>query len=45
MKPSICKTIGLLAFNYVTVSGDEYLIEVKNAFLKAVPSSWIKVSA
>ena len=45
LKPSICKTIGLLAFNFVTVSGDEYLIEVKNALLRAVPASWTKLSA
>ncbi|XP_046657804.1 DNA mismatch repair protein Msh3-like isoform X2 [Daphnia pulicaria] len=45
LKPSICKSIGLLALNYVTVSGDEYLIEVKNALIRAVPSSWIKISA
>lgn len=31
--------------NYVTVSGDEYLIEVKNALVRAVPATWIKISA
>ncbi|KAI9549946.1 putative MSH3 [Daphnia sinensis] len=45
LKPSICKTIGILAMNYVTVSGDEYLIEVKNSLVRAVPATWIKVSA
>ncbi|XP_032796039.2 DNA mismatch repair protein Msh3 isoform X4 [Daphnia magna] len=45
LKPSICKTIGILAMNYVTVSGDEYLIEVKNALVRAVPATWIKISA
>lgn len=45
LKPSICKTIGILAMNYVTVSGDEYLIEVKNSLVRAVPSTWIKISA
>ncbi|KAJ0167221.1 DNA mismatch repair protein MSH3 [Colletotrichum tanaceti] len=29
---------------YVTVSGIEYLIEVNNTDLKAVPASWIKIS-
>ncbi|XP_057381287.1 DNA mismatch repair protein Msh3-like isoform X2 [Daphnia carinata] len=45
LKPSICKTIGLLAMNYVAVSGDEYLIEVKNSLIRAVPATWIKISA
>jgi len=31
--------------NFVTVSGNEYLIEVKNAMLRSVPASWIKISA
>ncbi|KAL0938694.1 MutS domain V [Colletotrichum truncatum] len=30
--------------DYVTVSGIEYLIEVANTDLKAVPASWIKIS-
>ncbi|WQF77590.1 Putative DNA mismatch repair protein MutS, core [Colletotrichum destructivum] len=30
--------------DYVTVSGIEYLIEVNNTDLKAVPASWIKIS-
>ncbi|XP_039615196.1 DNA mismatch repair protein Msh3 isoform X3 [Polypterus senegalus] len=33
------------SFNYVTVSGQEYLIEVKNSMLSQVPNSWIKVSS
>lgn len=30
--------------NYVTVSGIEFLVEVDNTQLKAVPASWIKIS-
>ncbi|KAM7166813.1 DNA mismatch repair protein Msh3 isoform 1-T1 [Macrochelys suwanniensis] len=30
---------------YVTVSGQEFLIEVKNSLLSSVPSDWVKVSS
>lgn len=48
LKPSICRTLGLLRFNYVTVSGEDYLIQVqatKAGKFPHVPSSWIKISA
>ncbi|CAL4122937.1 unnamed protein product, partial [Meganyctiphanes norvegica] len=45
LKPEISRTLRQPAFTYTTVSGLEYLIEVKNANLKAVPSSWKKVSS
>lgn len=42
-KTDIRKTLGLLNFNYTTVSGIEYLVEVKNG--TTVPQSWTKMSA
>lgn len=45
LKPEISRTLRQPAFNYTTVSGLEYVIEVKNANLKAVPNSWKKVSS
>ena len=42
-KKDICKTLGLLSFQYSTVSGLDYLIEVKNGC--SVPSTWSKISA
>ncbi|XP_063604742.1 DNA mismatch repair protein Msh3-like [Penaeus indicus] len=44
-KPEIARALRLPCFNYTTVSGLEYLIEVKNAQLKAVPKNWTKVSS
>ncbi|KAK7076395.1 Mismatch repair protein msh3, partial [Halocaridina rubra] len=44
LKPEICKVLRLPAFNYTTVSGLEYLVEVKNAQLKAVPKNWNKIN-
>lgn len=41
-KSEICKILGLLTFNYSTVSGLEYLVEVKN--VTSVPPTWSKVS-
>ncbi|XP_070542111.1 DNA mismatch repair protein Msh3-like isoform X2 [Ptychodera flava] len=32
------------SLDYVTVSGQEYLIEVKNAHLRLVPDDWMKIS-
>nr|XP_015218552.1 PREDICTED: DNA mismatch repair protein Msh3 [Lepisosteus oculatus] len=31
--------------DYVTVSGQEFLIEVKNAMVSRVPSDWVKISS
>ena len=42
-KEYICKTLGLLKFEYSTVSGLEYLIEIRNG-VATVPSSWTKVN-
>lgn len=44
LKAEICRTLSLPTFNYVTVLGQEYLIEVKNDRIKAVPSNWRKIS-
>ncbi|XP_066568011.1 DNA mismatch repair protein Msh3 isoform X2 [Amia ocellicauda] len=33
------------AFDYVTVSGQEFLIEVKHSVASKVPSDWIKISS
>ncbi|XP_013390152.1 DNA mismatch repair protein Msh3-like [Lingula anatina] len=37
-------TLKAPALDYVTVSGQEFLIEVKNSNLKLVPSDWKKIS-
>ena len=42
-KKEICKTLGLLTFEYTTVSGLDYLIEVKLG--NSVPSTWNKINA
>ena len=42
-KKEIAKKLGLLSFQYSTVSGLEYLIEIKNG--NSVPSTWTKVNA
>ncbi|GFG34869.1 hypothetical protein Cfor_10396 [Coptotermes formosanus] len=44
LKPGIAQTLGLLKFDYVTVSGQEFLIEVKQHQKLSVPHSWRKVS-
>merc|ERR550519_622369 len=41
-KKDICKILGLLSFQYSTVSGQDFLIEVRNGF--SVPSNWSKIS-
>ena len=41
-KKDICKVLGQLSFQYSTVSGQDYLIEVKNGC--SVPSNWSKIS-
>ncbi|KAF1355269.1 DNA mismatch repair protein-like protein msh3 [Delphinella strobiligena] len=38
------KTLRKSKIDYTTVSGIEFLIEVENTQLKAVPASWIKIS-
>ncbi|MPC38710.1 DNA mismatch repair protein Msh3 [Portunus trituberculatus] len=43
--PDIARTLSVPAFKYTTVSGLEYLIEVTNARIKAVPKSWSKISS
>ena len=42
-KKDICKLLGLLSFHYSTISGLDYLIEVRNGC--SVPSNWSKISA
>ncbi|XP_077988845.1 DNA mismatch repair protein Msh3-like [Glandiceps talaboti] len=37
-------TIRNPSFDYTTVNGQEFLIEVKNAHLKLVPDNWTKIS-
>ncbi|KAG0721273.1 DNA mismatch repair protein Msh3 [Chionoecetes opilio] len=43
--PDIARTLAVPAFKYTTVSGLEYLIEVPNSRLKAVPKNWSKISS
>uniref|UniRef100_A0A4W3I9U7 DNA mismatch repair protein MSH3 n=1 Tax=Callorhinchus milii TaxID=7868 RepID=A0A4W3I9U7_CALMI len=44
-----CSEIRLIlkkpSFNYATVSGLEFLIEVKNSLLPMIPKNWVKVSS
>ncbi|EOB01735.1 DNA mismatch repair protein Msh3, partial [Anas platyrhynchos] len=42
--PEIRKQIRNPSAEYVTVSGQEFLIEVKNSHMSCVPSSWVMVS-
>ncbi|XP_069699526.1 DNA mismatch repair protein Msh3-like [Periplaneta americana] len=44
LKPAIARKLGLLKFDYITVSGQEFLIEVKQNQKKSVPNSWRKIS-
>ncbi|XP_021933038.1 DNA mismatch repair protein Msh3-like isoform X4 [Zootermopsis nevadensis] len=44
LKPGIAHTLGLLRFDYVMVSGQEFLIEVQQKQKKLVPHSWRKIS-
>lgn len=44
LKPAIARALGLLKFDYVTVSGQEFLIEVQQKQKKSVPQSWRKIS-
>lgn len=45
LKPEIARILKLLSFSYTTVSGLEYLVEVKNSHLNAVPKNWAKISS
>ena len=44
LKTSIGQTLALAQVDYVTVSGAEYLIQVKNDQLPAVPDTWTKIN-
>ena len=41
----IMKKLGLFSFKYSTVSGLEYLIEVKQTAANSVPKDWIKINS
>ncbi|XP_077203599.1 DNA mismatch repair protein Msh3 isoform X3 [Paroedura picta] len=41
----IRKKLNGLSVNYVTVSGQEFQIEVKNSLVSSIPPDWIKVSS
>lgn len=43
-KKEICKELKVNSFSYSTVSGLEYLVEVKHDVAKSVPTSWTKVN-
>nr|XP_056704992.1 DNA mismatch repair protein Msh3 [Euleptes europaea] len=43
--PDIRKKLNGLSVDYVTVSGQEFLIEVKNSLISSIPTDWIKVSS
>ncbi|XP_076352753.1 DNA mismatch repair protein Msh3-like [Tachypleus tridentatus] len=44
LRPTIAQLLHLSIFHFVTVSGQEYLIEVKNTNLSYVPRDWLKIS-
>ncbi|XP_048583946.1 DNA mismatch repair protein Msh3 isoform X2 [Nematostella vectensis] len=44
-RSEIRRTIQHPSVDYCTVSGNEFLIEVRNAKLPSVPADWIKISA
>ncbi|XP_029633560.1 DNA mismatch repair protein Msh3-like [Octopus sinensis] len=44
-RSTIRKILRVPSFNYTTVSGTEFQIEVKNNMLNTVPSEWIKISS
>ena len=44
-KQEIMKLLGLFSFNYATVSGLEYLIEVKQSMARSVPKDWTKINS
>ncbi|XP_076352752.1 DNA mismatch repair protein Msh3-like [Tachypleus tridentatus] len=43
LRPTIAQLLHLSIFHFVTVSGQEYLIEVKNTNLSYVPRDWLKI--
>lgn len=44
LRPDIAQKLSLMSVRYTTVSGQDYLIEVKNTYAKSVPVNWRKVS-
>jgi DNA mismatch repair protein MSH3 len=44
LRSGIAQTLGLLRFDYVAVSGQEFLIEMKQTQKTSVPNSWRKIS-
>ena len=44
-KGEIMKLLGLFSFKYTTVSGLEYLIEVKQSIARSVPKDWTKINS
>ncbi|EGD77860.1 hypothetical protein PTSG_12896 [Salpingoeca rosetta] len=44
-KRTICRTLGLNAFEYTCVSGEDYLIEVPRSRSSIVPKDWRTISA
>ena len=44
-KEDIMKSLGLFSFKYATVSGLEYLIEVKQSMARSVPKDWTKINS
>lgn len=44
LKPEIAKRLSLFSVQYTCVSGQEYLVEVKNSNSKCVPANWRKIS-
>jgi DNA mismatch repair protein MSH3 len=44
-KKDIMKAMGLFSFQYTTVSGLEYLVEVKQNASRSVPSEWTKMNS
>ncbi|KAJ1960798.1 Mismatch repair protein msh3 [Dipsacomyces acuminosporus] len=41
---SIAKRLGVSGFEFKTISGIDYLIDIKNTKARLVPSDWIKIS-
>lgn len=44
LRPEIAQRLSLFSTQYTCVSGQEYLIEVKNTNVKCVPENWKKIS-
>ncbi|XP_026289767.1 DNA mismatch repair protein Msh3 [Frankliniella occidentalis] len=45
LRPEIASKLSLFSVQYTSVSGQEYLIEVKNTNAKCVPANWRKISS